>query len=794
MNHRQTTIAAAGASLLAAAPLAGVFRTYTWVAYGLGVVLVVLGMALLTRTLRMPAWAQISAMLGGLILLLSWLFGGSTTLFGMIPTPDTLTRFVQLIGTAGVDARELAAPVPDRDGLLFMVALSIGLIAILVDLVAVGLRQPALAGLPMLAIYSVPVAVLSQSVSWISFVLAASGFLWLLVADHITRVRGWGRRFADDGRDVDAWEASPLAAAGRRLGVVGILTAVLLPLAVPGMTAGLLESLITGGGLGVGSGGVNGNAVNPFAVLEGNLTSPDVRSVLRVRTDDPKPGYLRFAVADQLTERGAFPRQPESNRRAEDTLPLPPVDRKESVERYEHTANIEVTALRQQLLPIYPNPVRVRVSGDARWYYDEATSVVWSGSKTQPRQSYNVRYLRYDYTPDQLRGAEEANLDDPVLASNTEVPPNATVDRLVKRLTKGASTPYDRVLGIYEHFSAKNGFRYSTQVRRGTSGSAVVDFLDNKQGYCQQYAVAMTWMVRAAGIPARVAIGFTQGVREPDGFDVRNRNAHAWVEVYFEGFGWVPFDPTPASSVANPVELPWAPNPFVPPETSPSASASPGSSASAGATPSTDPRDPNLQAGGGAGGNTDPPARWPYWLLGGLLLAALLAAPAVRRGLLRRRRLRIADRAGEPDHAVPAAHAAWDELLDTLRDLEIDHQSSDTPRGVAARLTRTRPPLVENAVAEVNTLARALERASYSRQPLRDAALASAVKLVTAELRATTTGLARVRAAVFPASVTRVWSAGTAEFAERTSGGWSRFWETAATKLPRRRRETRRLS
>ena len=95
----------------------------------------------------------------------------------------------------------------------------------LVDLLAVGLRRPALAGLPMLAIYSVPVAVYVDSVPALPFVVGAAGFLWLLVTDNVDRVRRFGRRFTGDGRDVDVWEPSPLAAAGRRLGVVGVALA-----------------------------------------------------------------------------------------------------------------------------------------------------------------------------------------------------------------------------------------------------------------------------------------------------------------------------------------------------------------------------------------------------------------------------------------------------------------------------------------------------------------------------------------------------------------------------------------
>src|SRR5262249_57551192 len=100
---------------------------------------------------------------------------------------------------AGQDRRSYGVPVPDRDGLLFVTVLGIGSVAIAVDLLTVVARRPALAGLPMLAIYSVPVAVYVDSVPVLPFIIGACGFLWLLVSDNVDRVRRFGRRFTGDG-------------------------------------------------------------------------------------------------------------------------------------------------------------------------------------------------------------------------------------------------------------------------------------------------------------------------------------------------------------------------------------------------------------------------------------------------------------------------------------------------------------------------------------------------------------------------------------------------------------------
>src|SRR5205823_10691049 len=85
---------------------------------------------------------------------------------------------------------------------------------------------------------------------------------------------------------------------------------------------------------------------------------------------------------------------------------------------------------------------------------------------------------------------------------------------LVRQLTEGKTNDYDRVMAIYTYFTTANGFRYSLSTRPGTSGSDMVNFLNSKQGYCEQFAAAMAWMVRTANIPARVAFGFTRGTRQ----------------------------------------------------------------------------------------------------------------------------------------------------------------------------------------------------------------------------------------------------------------------------------------
>ncbi|MFT5563498.1 MAG: hypothetical protein ACI970_000210 [Myxococcota bacterium] len=132
----------------------------------------------------------------------------------------------------------------------------------------------------------------------------------------------------------------------------------------------------------------------------------------------------------------------------------------------------------------------------------------------------------------------------------------------------GAATAVDRALALQYWFTTSGGFQYSlTDVEplRGPNPLEAFVF-ETKTGYCEYYATAMALMLRATGIPARVAVGFLPGTitiaADPaagidrDIYEVSTSDAHAWVEVLFDGYGWIKFDPTPRTdgSTLAPVE------------------------------------------------------------------------------------------------------------------------------------------------------------------------------------------------------------------------------------------------
>jgi transglutaminase-like putative cysteine protease len=116
------------------------------------------------------------------------------------------------------------------------------------------------------------------------------------------------------------------------------------------------------------------------------------------------------------------------------------------------------------------------------------------------------------------------------------------------RVTAHAHSPYAAVTALVRWFRVSGGFRYTNHPAE-TSAPPLVGFVaQTRAGYCQQFAGAMALMLRYLGVPARVAVGFSSGRYDAKHhrWIVTDHDAHAWVEAWFRGYGWLPFDPTPS--------------------------------------------------------------------------------------------------------------------------------------------------------------------------------------------------------------------------------------------------------
>lgn len=172
--------------------------------------------------------------------------------------------------------------------------------------------------------------------------------------------------------------------------------------------------------------------------------------------------------------------------------------------------------------------------------------------------SYGVLSLVSIATPAQLRSAGDT-FPVGLRETNTRLPEggNSTLQSIAEDVTQGMSTQYDKVKALETYL--RSDFEYSlTPPRTPPDTDAVTFFLtQSKVGYCQAFASAMAVLCRELNIPARLATGFATGTpgtdRSQEGatiWTLRERDLHAWTEVYFPGYGWITFDPT-SSRVAN---------------------------------------------------------------------------------------------------------------------------------------------------------------------------------------------------------------------------------------------------
>ncbi len=157
--------------------------------------------------------------------------------------------------------------------------------------------------------------------------------------------------------------------------------------------------------------------------------------------------------------------------------------------------------------------------------------------------------------------------------------PDAVPERVLalgRELTATAPTPYDRAIAIESYLRQ---FPYSLNLPEPPRNRDMVDYFlfDLQSGYCDYYASAMVVLARAAGLPARLATGYSSGSFNPESgsYVVTEANAHSWAEVYFPGHGWVAFEPTAALPVADRQDTPAAANLPLPEVSSPAAVAPP---------------------------------------------------------------------------------------------------------------------------------------------------------------------------------------------------------------------------
>ncbi|WP_346046231.1 DUF3488 and transglutaminase-like domain-containing protein [Actinomadura chokoriensis] len=815
------TVMAGLATLAGSLGLYPLFERAGWFWAGLGAVLAVACGGLLARRLRLPAPLNPVFGLAALLLYLNFVYAADRAWLGVVPSPESVRHLGDLAGEGWRAANRYAAPVPLLPGIAMLTATGIGLVAVMVDLLAVRLHRTAPAGLPLLAMYSVPAAVREDGVGWLAFGVGALGFLGLLMADSREKVGGWGRSVGTHhrprevplagaeprpGEEAARPDAAALAVTGRRIAVGAIAVAVVLPAAVPGLEPRGVFDL--GGGSGQSTRTVT--TPDPLVSLKRELTRLDDSVVLTYRTDDPEgPDYLRLYALDRFDgDRWTYSPLKSSGKDrlvAGQTLPPPPGLSIGRVHKVTTRVHVRPEVRNMTFLPVPYAPTSVSIKGD--WRVHASSLMLYSLRDSASGRSYTVESVHADPTAAQLAAAGGYPAD--VVAHYTAVPKNVPqeVRRLAEQVTAGSATALTQAVRLQRWFTVGGGFSYDLSAPAPQKGSDLVDFLlHSKRGYCEQYAASMALMARILGIPSRVAMGYTPGSEvRPGEWVVRSRDAHAWPELYFQGTGWVRFEPTPSGAGGQGTAVtPSYSRPEISTGGGSDSSSAQAPDSSAGGDESTAAPSPGARhrddegpgAAAAAQGDEESGTGAAPWVAGGVLILLLLAVPMGLRMFTRRRRWaalvpapappgppasdllsrtlsrRRARRSRKPvpgarrpadDRSAPspadgadparAAHTAWREMRADALDHGLEWRASDSPRAAARRLGEQLD--LDGASSQALTrIARAEELARYarSRSPEPVERLRADVKTVREAFAASVGRGARWRARLLPPS------------------------------------------
>jgi len=736
------TFAAALATVTATLSVVPLFDSGRWI---LPTLLAIIAMSLtgaFARAVALLPPLQPILQLLVLLTLLTVMFVQPAAAFGFLPGPTAITELQELTRVALVEAETALAPVPTSDTLVFLAVGGLGLVALAVDTIGVTLRMPALAGVPLLLVFALPAAVITGGVPWWLLPIAVTGWLVLLAADSRDEARAWGpllsrRRPTTPGPRSHPRAARPRGAvslAALQVALVAILTALLLPTAVPGLGEPVWVSP-TGDRPGIGGDG--GVSVDPFASLLRDLVDNPEREVLRYTTTSASPDYLRLVSLDTFD--GVTWRAGDVPVRVPVTDALGPPDVPRVSRVSESTWEVRISDLDNAQLPVpYAGSVITPLAEplDERWSWDPQSRTVGGLGVSSRNSAYSVEAFDIAPTRAELREARNRAPDSllPLLALPAGMTPELAT--LTEEVTASAQTPYARAQALVEWFTQTGNFSYSTSVVTPPGADPLQSFLDERIGYCQQFAGTMALMARQAGIPSRVVVGFTAGRDAGDGeFVVEARNAHAWPELWFAGTGWVRFEPTPrvGGGVSQPNysrdraerETPEVPLPDEAPI----------------------PESPDVAAPVAGASDTGPASF--IVAIAALVILLLAAAPSLAIAWRRKRRTERPD----PRERI---EATWLDLGQSLTDLGWDWPASATPRDAANSLAR-QVRLAESERAALRRLVWWIEQVRYA-PPALPMAVPSGAELRAdlAILRGTADRAAsrgrRIRARALPAS------------------------------------------
>lgn len=653
-------------------------------------------LAALARRKRWPTWLLAIAGPTGLIVVLGLTHASETTLYGL-PTGDTLEVFRQQLADAGRAFAEAEPPAPLEPGYVVAWAAAAWIVALVADAAAFRARAAFESIVPAASLFVFASALGSDRyrVQATTMFFTAALLAWLSQR-LLGRAESAQWVGVDSGRGLRA-----IAGPGASIALFAVAVAALLGPHLPGANA---EPAIPWNDRGVGPSPKV--AVSPLVDLRTQLVQQSDAEVFtvvsQVRT------YWRLTALDEFDGQVWS----SNNRYSEATARLPFTNDAPAANAVRSIQTFRIAALTSSWLPAAYRPVAYNGEG-ARYNAESGTLLL--DDLTEEGQSYTVVSLVPRVTEAGLSSVPPTTrrvLSDPDTALPANFSPRVT--QLSREIVAGASSTYQQALRLQDYLRSSR-FTYDLGVGPGQSERALERFLfETRRGYCEQFAGAFAAMARSVGIPARVAVGFTPGEQlAQDTYRVLGLNAHAWPEVFIDGYGWVPFEPTPGRGIPSAEGYTGVPEQQATAAGNATTTTVPDDTATTTAPESLDDLEGDLGVSGGAGGGGD--QRWidqakPYFVGLAVLPFVWFGLLSLTRRELRQRRRHRALGAGE------RVLVAWREATSSLARAGLPRHPWETPDEFASRVGIS-GRIAPEAITE---LAKATTEAVYAGRPLAD--------------------------------------------------------------------------